>query len=196
MLLNLLNCCQSFVSTLVLILGIHGLSRWIKNPSWEFFMKEKNCIPRGLKAPESWSLQGRRAYNSSLSAVEVPGAAGRRGWGLSLVNAATWPLLPLHFHSPAAEPVLGNSRGDRKAHPRSQCPRQQSQRPGQQEDTKPLEAKEAVKPTEATPLTEMVDGAMYRLKTRGSRVGEAKIFCCNDTYWNTAERPLLKRRIR
>lgn len=166
MLLNLLNCSQSFVSTLVLILGIHGLSRWIKNPSCKFLWKKKTAFPRGWKPQRPGVCRGGGAYNSNISAVEAPGATGRSGWGLSSGNAATWPLLPLHFPSPAVEPVLGNSRGDRKAH-RLSAPGN-SPRPGQEEDTKPLEAKGAVKQTEATPLTEMVDGAMYRLKTRGS----------------------------
>lgn len=92
MLLNLLNCCQSFVSTLVLILGIHGLSGWIKNPSSEFFMKEKNCIPRGLKASESWSLQGRRCIQ--FQPLRSRGAWSHRPQRLGLESGKCGHLTP------------------------------------------------------------------------------------------------------
>ena len=161
-----------------------------------FFMKEKNCIPRGWKHQRTGVSWGGGAYNSNLSSLEAPGATGSSGCGAWVQERWPHDLVFLCIFPPLQWSLcLGNSRGDRRAHHLSA--------PGNK--VRDLGSSKIPNPWRPKKLWSRLGQHLWQKwwgeecadsKPEAVQVGETKIFCYNDTYWNTAERPLFKRHIR
>lgn len=161
-----------------------------------FLWKKKIAFPRGWKHQRAGVSRGGGAYNSNLSAIEAPGATGSSGCGAWVQER--WPHDPVFlciFPPLQWSLCLENSRGDRRAHHLSA--------PGNK--VRDLGSSKISNPGRSKKLWSRLGQHLWQRwcgeecadsKPEAVQVGETKIFCYNDTYWNAAERPLFKRHIR